>query len=144
MIKFKGKIELTNIECLEYCLLDLKTGHKKFYRNNSLVDEFSGVFYKTDDLFVGLFPTIEGPVFYHNNNLYPIRRDLNIELVEGDNSGEFRIPEYEIDIKYDYSKFLGFDVWSNKEDVDIFFIIYSKYKTDSFYRQYTKETPMVK
>lgn len=143
-MELKCRIELTNVECVEYCLLDLETGHKEFYRNNALIDEFSGLFYKTDELFLGLFPTIEGPMLYYNSRIYPIYRDLIIELKEDDNSGEFRIVDYGIDIKYDYSKFLGFDVWSNKEDIDLFYIIYNKYKTDSFYRQYTKETPIVK
>ena len=131
------KIELANIECTEYCLLDLKTGRTKFYKDQPTSEEFTGLYYKNEDLFFALFPTSEGPMIYYDKKCYPITRELNIQLTEGENCGEFIIPEYQIDIKYRYSRYLGFDDWSRKEDIDIFYILFSKYKNDSFYVQYT-------
>ena len=36
---------------------------------------------------------------------------------------EFRIEEYDIYIKYRTSSYIGFDVWSNEGDVDLYYQI---------------------
>ena len=51
---------------------------------------------------------------------------------------EFRIEEYNICIKYRTSPYIGFDVWSDQEDVDLFYQIEQSYKNDEYYKKFTK------
>ena len=52
---------------------------------------------------------------------------------------EFHIEEYDIRIRYRTSSYIGFDVWSEEEDVDLFYQIEQSYKNDEYYKKYTKE-----
>ena len=78
------------------------------------------------------------PIYAHrympmiNGDTYPITDKLTIECEDLGKSGVFKIYEYGINIKYKFSKYLDFDAWSQKEDVDIFFCLFSRYKKDHF------------
>lgn len=129
-------VELMNIEKYEFCILDLTSGSvKKILQKSS--DEFTGLYYARDNCFFALFPTINGPQIFYNNNLHLITPDLNIEYIDLGNKGIFKIKNYDIEIRYNYFKYVGIDSWSKKQDVDLFYKIFTDYKTESFYNVYS-------
>ena len=75
---------------------------------------------------------------YFNDNVYQLRKDLHISLKEMDTVREFRVEEYNICIKYRMSPYIGFDVWSDEEDVDLFYQIEQSYKNIEYYKKFTK------
>ena len=109
-------VEIINIECAEFCLLNIDTGEKEFYKWPSKFSEnegkFTGLYYyeSDSDLFFALIPTTEGPLAFYNQNIYPITDKLTIECEDLGKSGVFKIYEYGINIKYKYSKYLGFEM----------------------------------
>ena len=140
----RGKIELVNIEWHEFCELDLETGIMSFRKEgNKKLDGFTGLYYHDANLFFAIFPTSDGPLIYYNNQLYAVNKNLNIEWIDLGNRGIFKIYDYGISIRYKYSKYLGFDSWSNKEDIDLFYRISNEYKKDAFYEMYTQELRLV-
>ena len=60
---------------------------------------------------------------YYEGKQYPLRKDLHIKVIKQGELREFFIDEYNIDIKYRTSKFIGLDVWSTEMDVDLFYQI---------------------
>lgn len=85
-----------------------------------------------------LYPTENGPIMYYKGKEYPLKKDLHICLTKTEKSREFRIEEYNICIKYRISPYIGFDVWSDEEDVDLFYQIEQSYKNDEYYKKFTK------
>lgn len=79
-----------------------------------------------------------GPQLYYKGNKYQLRKDLHISLRIMDTEREFRIEEYDICIKYCTSPYIGFDIWSDEEDVDLFYQIKHSYKNDEYYKKFTK------
>ena len=132
------KIELKNIEIGEYCMLNILTGGKLFYKQ-SYIKEFTGLYFKDEKTFFALYPTENGPIMYYGDKEYQLRKDLHIKLKKMGDWREFHIEEYDIRIKYHSSPYIGFDVWSEEEDVDLFYQIEQSYKNDEYYKKYTKE-----
>lgn len=62
---------------------------------------------------------------------------MHISLEEQDKTRVFFISEYDIKIKYAKSPYIGMDVWSNEEDVDLFYQITKYYKSDEYYKKFT-------
>ncbi len=133
------QIEITNIEKAEYCILDLETGEKRF-NDEKINAGFTGLFYKNNEIFFVLYPSTEGPMIYYDNKTYHLSPDLTIRYLRSDNKRKFIIKEYNITIKYEKSKFTGFDSWSNEEDIDLFYQIYKGYKRQEFISKYTPAT----
>ncbi len=131
-------VELMNIEKYEFCILDLKLNKVTIVSQKSST-KFTGLYYKNDECFFAIFPTSGGPYIYYNKKIYPITKELIIEYIDLENKGIFKIKDYNMEIKYNYSKYLDFDSWSQKEDIDIFYKIFSNYKMDSFYQLYSNE-----
>ena len=77
---------------------------------------------------------------YYKGNEYQLNKALNIKLQKNDKCREFIIEDYSIRIKYKTSKFIGFDVWSDEKDVDLFYQIEQSYKKDEYYKKFTKES----
>lgn len=75
---------------------------------------------------------------YYENQEYPLKKDLHINLIKNGSLREFSIEEYNIHIRYHTSKYIGFDVWSGEEDVDLFYQIQQSYKNDEYYKKFTK------
>lgn len=75
---------------------------------------------------------------YYEGKEYPLMKDLHICLTKTGKSREFRIEEYNICIKYCTSPYIGFDVWSDEENVDLFYQIEQSYKNDEYYKKFTK------
>ena len=46
--------------------------------------------------------------------------------------------EYNICIQYRTSQYVGFDVWSDEKDVDLFYQIEQSYKDNEYYKKFTK------
>lgn len=133
----KGKIELKNIEICEYCMLDFLTGEKKFYKKPR-EKEFTGLYFYDKHSFFAIYPSKKGPMIYYCGREYKLKRDLHISLIKMKDCRVFNIEEYNINIKYHTSPYIGFDVWSNEEDVDLFYQIEQSYKNDEYYKKFTK------
>ena len=133
----KEKIELKNIEICEYCLLDLLTGEKIFYKKPK-EKGFTGLYFYDKQNFFAIYPSNEGPMIYYCGRKYQLKKELHIKLNKMEDWREFYIEEYNINIKYRTSKYIGFDVWSKEEDVDLFYQIEQSYKDDEYYKKFTK------
>jgi len=133
-------IELTNIEINECCTLDKDTKKMTLYRGDKKIPGFTGIYFRDEKTFFGLYPTENGPVAWYDGKEYPIIKDLTISVKKKGDDRTFSIEEYGISIDYLKSPFIGFDSWSTEIDVDLFIMIEQKYKTDEFYEGYTKKT----
>lgn len=131
-------IGISNIEIYEFCKLNLETGEKNFYDDYSQFEEFDGFYFKDKDNFFVIFASDKGPMMYYERKEYPLKKDLHICLTKTETSREFRIEEYNICIKYRTSPYIGFDVWSDEKDVDLFYQIEQSYKNDEYYKKFTK------
>lgn len=131
-------IGISNIEIYEFCKLNLETGEKKFYDDYSEFEEFDGFYFKDRETFFVIFASDKGPKLYFKGNKYQLRKDLHISLKKRDTTREFSIEEYSIFIKYCVSPYIGFDVWSEEGDVDLFYQIEQSYKNDEYYKKFTK------
>lgn len=136
-------IELFNVEIYEHCILDLVTGKKKFSKEKKLDRKRKGSFYNDGLYFRGsghffaLYSTISGPMMYYLGTSYVLKPELHICVNKMGEWREFVIAEYNICIKYRTSIYIGFDVWSEEEDVDLFYQIEQSYKKEEYYRKYT-------
>lgn len=131
-------IELSNIEIYEHCMLNKRTGERKYNKGKKQIPYFTGLYFKAENTFFALYPTENGPIMYYEGKEYPLKKDLHICLTKTEKSREFRIEEYNICIKYRTSPYIGFDVWSDEEDVDLFYQIEQSYKNDEYYKKFTK------
>lgn len=75
---------------------------------------------------------------YYEGKEYPLKKNLHISLIKTEKLREFFIEEYNICIKYRTSPYIGFDVWSNEEDVDLFYQIEQSYKNDEYYKKFIR------
>ena len=131
-------IELTNIEKpVECCTLDILTGKTAFYRGNKKIPGFTGLYFKDNNNFFAIYPTKNGPTIFYEGKEYEINKDLSIVLLKKDKNRIFQINDYNIEVNYMESPFIGFDAWSDEIDVDLFFMIEQSYKEQSFYDKYT-------
>lgn len=131
-------IGISNIEIYEFCKLNLETGEKNFFDDYSEFEEFDGFYFKDRETFFAIFASDKGPKLYFKGNEYQLRKDLHISLKKRDAVREFSIEEYNIFIKYCASPYIGFDAWSNEDDVDLFYQIEQSYKNDEYYKKFTK------
>ena len=67
-------------------------------------------------------------MIYYQNKQYPINPNLHIRVERMGDWREFGIQEYGIHIRYKTSPYIGFDVWSEEKDVDLFCYLENKYK----------------
>lgn len=136
-IVLKGKIELKNIEIREYCMLDSLTGEKIFYKEPK-EKGFTGLYFNDKQNFFAIYPSKNGPIMYYMQKEYLLNKNLHISLKKMGDWREFHIEEYNINIKYRTSQYIGFDVWSEEEDVDLFYQIKQSYKHEEYYKKFTK------
>lgn len=129
-------IEVKNVEINEYCLLNTVTGEKRFLKK-STTSGFEGSYFKENNTFFAIYPTKDGPYIFYKNKNYPISPGLTIVLEVRGKNRTFKIIEYNIEIHYIESKFMGFDVWSEEIDIDLFYMITQSYKDNSFYTKFT-------
>lgn len=90
--------------------------------------------------FFAIYPTEKGPIMYYEGNEYALNKKLHITLKKNGKNRTFRIDEYNIRIDYFESPYIGMDVWSDEEDVDLFYQIAKFYRDDEYYKKYIKET----
>ena len=138
MSETNNVIELSNIEIYEFCMLNLDSGEVRFNKDKKKIPYFTGTYFRDNDTFFALYPTKNGPIMYYNKKKYPLKKNLHIRIKKRGESREFFIDEYNIHIKYRASKYIGFDEWSNEEDVDLFYQIAQSYKNEEYYKKFTK------
>lgn len=136
-IIMKNVIELRNYEVKEYCTLSRNTGNVVYYNGKKKTPGFTGLYFRDSKTFFAIYPTKEGPKIYYKNKEYDIDENIEIILVKEDKKRIFKIPNYNLSIEYVESKYIDFDNWSSEIDVDLFFMIYERYKSKEFYEQYT-------
>lgn len=129
-------LELKNIEIKEYCVLDKKTGITKFMGEKGLPG-YTGLYFKDSNNFFALYPTIYGPKIYFQGYEFDMQKDLTITLEKKGKERKFKILEYDIEIEYVESPYIGIDIWSDEIDVDLFCLITQSYKADDFYTRHT-------
>lgn len=129
-------IELANVEIHEYCLLNLDT-FKIEFSNKSIQKGFTGLYYKDDYTCFALYPSIKGPTIFYKEKEYLLNKELTVTLKKEGKKRQFTIAEFNIEIDYMESPYIGFDAWSDEIDVDLFYLITQKYTYNSFYDQYT-------
>lgn len=136
----KNLVELSNIEIFEHCILDKKSGKKKFHKKEKKSVGFTGVYFRDAETFFAIYPTLDGPIMYFEGAEYRLTPNLHIKLEEDASNEErvFRIVEYDICIKYKTSPYIGFDVWSQEEDVDLFYQIKMNYQRQEYYKKFTR------
>lgn len=135
-VALKNQVEVKNIEIWEYCMMNLITGHKKFYKNQK-IKGFTGLYFRDKSNFFAIYPTLNGPMMYFGGKEYILHSNLHIAFEKDGKNRKFVIEEYNICIQYQESRYLNFDVWSTEADVDIFYQIYSSYKKESYYEKFT-------
>lgn len=131
-------IELSNIEIYEHCMLNRRTGEREYNKGKKQIPYFTGLYFKAENIFFALYPTENGPIMYYDGKEYPLKKDLHICVTRTEESREFYIEEYNINIRYCTSPYIGFDVWSDEEDIDLFYQIEQSYKNDEYYKKFTK------
>lgn len=133
----RNKIELKNYQIYEFCSLNRKTGETDFYKGKKKVPGFTGLYFKDERSFFAIYPTKLGPQIYYKGKEYHINKDLSISLQKNDDKRKFYINNYNIEINYIQSPYIGFDALSDEIDVDLFYMIEQRYRDDEFYDQYT-------
>ena len=131
-------VELSNIEIHEHCMLNRITGEREYNNGKKQMPYFTGKYFKEENIFFALYPTDNGPIMYYEGKEYPLKKDLHIYLTKTEKSREFRIEEYNICIQYRTSQYVGFEVWSDEKDVDLFYQIEQSYKDNEYYKKFTK------
>ena len=133
----KNKLrELANVEICEYCMLNLETCEITFSKN-SVQEGFTGLYFRDENNFFAIYPSESGPVIFFEGKEYEINKELAISLLKQGKNRKFKIEDYNIEIAYTESPYIGFDVWSDEIDVDLFFMIEQRYKEQEFYDRYT-------
>jgi len=146
-MKMNRIVELSNIEKpIECCRLNITTNETTFYRGTKKVPGFTGLYYSENNGFVtpddgikifAIYPTQIGPVVYYEDKEYEINRELTITLSKEGKNRIFRIADYNIEVNYIESPYIGMDSWSDEIDVDLFFMIEQRYQDQDFYDQYS-------
>ena len=119
-------------------MLNRITGEREYNNGKKQMPYFTGKYFKEENIFFALYPTDNGPIMYYEGKEYPLKKDLHIYLTKTEKSREFRIEEYNICIQYRTSQYVGFDVWSDEKDVDLFYQIEQSYKDNEYYKKFTK------
>jgi hypothetical protein len=125
-------IWLSNVEIFEYCILDRLTGKTEFFKDKQ-PEELNGLFFKDEKTFFAAYWHENVPTIFYENREYVLKKSLDIKLSKKENSRVFEILDYGIEIVYEKSPYIGFDVWSNEIDVDLFYKISESYQTDELY-----------
>ena len=132
-------VELINIErWVDCCKLNLTTGEKVYCDFTETSRGFTGLYFEDYGVFFAIYPAEHGPKMYYEGKEYVLHTGLHITLRKNGKEREFIIEEYNIKINYWESPYLGFDAWSDEEDVDLFYQIAHSYKDNEYYKKYIK------
>ena len=130
-------IELKNYGIAKYCLLNKETGVAVFFKGDKKTPGFTGIYFKDENTFFAIYPTLNGPVAFYEGKEYSINRKLTVTLQKEGKNRKFEIKEYNIAINYTKSPYIGLDAWSSEIDVDLFYMIEQSYLETGFYERYT-------
>ena len=110
----------------------------KFSRTKK-VEGFTGLYYRDDNSFFGIYPTENGPAIYFEGKEYEVNPELDIQYIRNGKDRKFRIINYGIEIDYPELCRLGWDIfmWLDEDEVDLFCMIEQSYRKQEFYDQYT-------
>lgn len=134
----KSFVCLSNIDRFEFCKLNTEDGSFVIYNERKDLDSLKGFYHIDNEEFIALYGTDNGPFFYYKNKAYKLFPELTVTLTRNGDTNIFSIEEYSICIEYQDSKFLGFDVWSERKDVDLLYLIQQDYKSPDFYKKFTR------
>jgi hypothetical protein len=110
-------IELANYGASGYCILNIETNEVVFAKYPIYKGIFTGLYFKDDNNFFAIYPTKNGPIVYYKEREYEINPHLIISLTKDGKNRKFCIKEYNIEIDYMESPYIGFDNWSDEIDV---------------------------
>ena len=113
-------------------MLNKATGEKVF-TNSKRVQGFTGLYFKDNINFFAIYPSEIGPKIFYRGKEYRTNNKLSISLEKHEKNRKIRIVDYNIEIDYQESPYIGFDEWSDEIDVDLFYLIEQRYKKDEFY-----------
>ena len=136
-------IELSNLEIAECCTLDETTGQVNFYKGEKLSKGYTGLYFRDDNTFFAVYPSKEGAMIHFKGKNYPLTDKLIISLAKSEKQRTFRIDDYDIEINYIESPYIGFDSWSDEIDVDLFYKITQLYKDKDFHDRHTLDQPPI-
>jgi hypothetical protein len=68
--------------------------------------------------------SITNPLCYRK---FPRKRYFTISLLKEGKNRRFKIVDYNIEVNYRESPYIGFDAWFDETDVDLFFMIEQNY-----------------
>lgn len=111
----------------------------EIHYNGTNYPKVNGHFFFNDIDFVALYSRNNKVKLFYQKE-FDIHKGLTIKLVKNDyNHSTFIIEDYNVEIHYEKSKFIGLDCWSQEDDVDLFYIITESYKKDIFYEEFNKK-----
>lgn len=119
----KQWINLSNLEIYEFCRLNIESGQKDFGIQYENMGEISGFYYRDTQKFFALISVTQGLIIFYEGNLYDLTPNLHIHIDKRNGINIFYIDEYKIMIPYYESEYIDIDVWSTREDVDLFYQI---------------------
>lgn len=134
----KQWINLSNLEIYEFCRLNIESGQKDFGIQYENMGEISGFYYRDTQKFFALISVTQGLIIFYEGNLYDLTPDLHIHIDKRNGINIFYIDEYKIMIPYYESEYIDIDVWSTREDVDLFYQIEQSYKNPDYYKKFSK------
>ena len=116
----------------------MESGQKDFGIQYENMGEISGFYYRDTKNFFALISVTQGLMIFYEGNLYDLTPDLHIHIDKRNGINTFYIDEYKIMIPYYESKYIDIDVWSTREDVDLFYQIEQSYKNPDYYKKFSK------
>lgn len=94
-------------------------------KNDIVVEETNGVYVFKDGQIIGIYASVDGPVFILDDHEYLIKSDrLQFDIEESSMSErKFTVIKDNFtifELKYPKTEFVDYDPWSSEDDVDFF------------------------
>jgi hypothetical protein len=111
-------------------------------KDDIVVEETNGVYVDQDGQIIGIYASVDGPVFILNDSEYLLKSNkLEFDVEEASmNEKKFTINKDNIkifELKYPKNEFVDYDPWSSEDDVDFFHWLVKMSKKKSFMREYS-------
>jgi len=106
------------------------------------VEQTNGVYVYKEGQIIGIYASVDGPVFILNDSEYLLKFDrLHFDIEEASmNERKFTISKDNVtifELKYPKIEFVDYDPWSSEDDVDFFCWLVKMSKKDDFMREYS-------
>lgn len=111
-------------------------------KNDIVVEETNGVYVHKDDQIIGIYASVDGPVFILNDYEYLLKSDrLQFDTEEVSiNERKFTVTKDDVtifELKYPKVEFVDYDPWSTEDDVDFFCWLVKMSKKNVFMGEYS-------